>query len=176
MKILPTGLEIRIPISGVMYCLPPFPRCLLHPCASHTEEGSGGGEKNKVLVVGAVPQWQLPWPLGNGDGTGPHPKLGSWCLDSSHLLSDPFSISASAWSIPPRALSLPTTLCVPRVSPFQRTCPPTGPSITSTSCFIVTSHPLPSSLTQPPCPMPGLQALNTQALAARLHHMGDAQG
>lgn len=74
MKILPAGLEVRIPTSGATYCLPPFPRCSLRPCASHTGEGSGGGERNKVLVAGVLVAAALAF--GNWGGTRAPPKAG----------------------------------------------------------------------------------------------------
>lgn len=95
-------------MSGMTYCLPPFPRCLLRPRASHTRgEASGGGERNKVLVAGVLVAGisvAAASAFGNwGVNRAPPPKLGSWCLDSSHLFSDPFSVSGSAWPPPPRA-------------------------------------------------------------------------
>ena len=78
-KILPAGLEVRVLVSGVMYCLPPLPGVCLAPVHLTLEKGLEVGRETKCWFQ--LPRWQLPWPLGTGEGTGPYPELGSWCLD-----------------------------------------------------------------------------------------------
>lgn len=122
MKILSAKVGRRIPTSLRCGVLSPFLRCLLLPYTTHWRSICCGKGKpsggSRLLSGNCLGLWELRRKKS-------HTKLGSWCLGPSHLLSDPFSISGSAWAPPQQPNPLPlASVCS---EPSQRTPPPRGP-------------------------------------------------